>query len=246
MTGTIQTKKGRPNYYIVLDYVDSAGKRKRPWITTDIPVKGNNKRLANNKLKEVLVEYESQKIDLSKDILFSDFMVQWLDNLKHSIALLTYDCYNAILKKHIIPYFEPKKIRVRDLTPSHIQQYINITMKTVSPNTVIKHLRNISKCLDSAVRQNLIAFNPVKRVDMPKKIKYTGAKHYNEKQIEQLLHVSKDDPLEIVILLTVFYGLRRSEVLGLKWNAIDLENNTMAIRHTVVQGYKEEFRIDSN
>ena len=42
MTGTVQSKKDRPNYYIVLDYVDADGKRKRPWITTDIPVKGNN------------------------------------------------------------------------------------------------------------------------------------------------------------------------------------------------------------
>ena len=85
-------------------------------------------------------------------------------------------------------------------------------MKSISPNTIIKHLRNISKCLDSAVRQNIIAFNPVKRIDMPKKIKYTGAKRYNEQQIEQLLECSRGDILEIVILLTVFYGLRRSEV----------------------------------
>ena len=84
-------------------------------------------------------------------------------------------------------------------------------MKTLSPNTVIKHLRNISKCLDSAVCQNIITFNPVKRIEMPKKVKYTGAKFYNKNQIERLLDCVKDDPLEIVIWLTIFYGLRRSE-----------------------------------
>jgi len=84
-------------------------------------VKGNNKRLANEKLKEVLNDYKSQTLDVSNNILFTDFMTHWLENLKHSIALSTYDCYNAILKKHIIPYFEPKKIKVRDLTPTHIQ-----------------------------------------------------------------------------------------------------------------------------
>jgi integrase len=80
---------------------------------------------------------------------------------------------------------------------------------------------------------------------MPKKIKYTGAKHYNEKQIEQLLDCSKGDPLEIVILLTVFYGLRRSEVLGLKWDAVDLENNTITIKHTVILLNKTIHKTDS-
>ncbi|MDR2168144.1 MAG: site-specific integrase [Clostridiales bacterium] len=69
---------------------------------------------------------------------------------------------------------------------------------------------------------------------MPKKVKYTGAKHYNERQIEQLLEISKDNPLEIVIKLTLFYGLRRSEVLGLRWKSVDFENKTLAINHTVV------------
>jgi len=245
MTGSITIKKGRPHYYIVLNYVDSTGKQHRPWIKTDIPVKGNNKRLANARLKEVLAEYESQKIDLSKDILFTDFMKGWLETLSLSIAGSTFDGYKGVLNKHILPFFEPLKLKVRDVTPAHIQEYIRHTLSPkVSGNTVRKHLINISKCLDSAVRQNIIAYNPAKRVDLPKKQKYTGAKFYNERQIEELLGISKGDPLEIVLWLTVFYGLRRSEVLGIKWEAIDFENNTMAIRHTVVQ-LSKEYREDS-
>ena len=182
MTGTVQIKKNRPNYYIVLDYTDSTGKRKRPWITTDIPVKGNNKRLANAKLKEVLSEYENKQIDLSKDILFTNFITQWLENLRHSISLSTYDCYRATLKKHIIPYFAPKKIRIKDLTPLHIQQYINYMMKIISPNTIIKHIANISKCLDSAVRQNIIAFNPSRAY--PVIAKWTK-KEYNNVEVKK-------------------------------------------------------------
>ena len=246
ITATLQIKKNRPNYYILIRYQDElANKERQKWVTTDISVKGNNKRKADTKLKEVLAEYERQKTDISNNILFTDFMQNWLENLKCSIAPTTYDGYDSILKNHIVPYFEPKKIKVKDLTPAHIQQYVNFTLKSISPNTVIKHMRNISKCLDSAIRQNIIAFNPSKRIDLPKKIRYTGAKHYNEKQIEQLFNISKGDTLEIVILLTVFYGLRRSEVLGLKWSVIDFQNNTIAINHTVIQGHKKEFRMDS-
>jgi integrase len=91
----------------------------------------------------------------------------------------------------------------------------------------------------------MIAFNPVKRIDMPKKVKYTGAKHYNEQQIEQLFECSKGDPLEIVNFLTVFYGLRRSEVLGLKWDAINMDDNTLIIRHTVVKVNKITHKADA-
>lgn len=245
MTGSIQVKKGRQNYFAVLNAYDDNGKRKLKWIDTGIPVKGNNKRKADAKLKELLVLYDENNVDLSKDILVVDFFKTWLEALKHSIAPTTYDAYKITLKAHLIPYFEPKKLKVRDITPAHIQQYVSHKMKKLSANTVREHLANISKCLDSAVRQNLIAFNPVARIDKPKKVKFTGAKHYNEKQIEQLFECSKDDPLEIVNFLTVFYGLRRSEVLGLKWSAIDLENNTLTIQHTVVKVDKITHMEDS-
>ena len=80
---------------------------------------------------------------------------------------------------------------------------------------------------------------------MPKKIKYTGAKYYNEKQIDELLDVVKGDILEGIIWLSVFYGLRRSEVLGLKWDAIDFDNNTFDIKHTVVRVDKILHKKDS-
>ena len=240
MTGTVQSKKGRPNYYIVLDYVDAMGKRKRPWITTVIPIKGNNKRLALAKLKEVLAEYESQQIDIGKDVVFLDFMKQWLETILRSNAIqrTTYDAYKIVLDVHIIPYFNDHNLanlKVRDIKPSHIQQYVNFKLETLSPNTVRKHIANISSCFESALRQNIIAFNPTKRIETIRKVKYTGAKILNEEQIGNLLSCSKNDPLEIVILLTLFYGLRRSEVLGLRWRAIDFDNNLMAINHTVVK-----------
>ena len=75
MTASLQTKKDRPNYYVVLAFKEQAtGKNKTKWISTDIPTKGNNKRLANEKMKEVLEEYKQMHVDLSKDILFTVFM----------------------------------------------------------------------------------------------------------------------------------------------------------------------------
>jgi len=167
--GKVYTQKASPYYWLVLDYRDAEGNRKRPWINTHIPVKGNNKRLAQAKLKEVLAELDLHQVDLSKDILFTTFMAQWLETRKEtkSIASTTYDGYKMVYDAHILPYFEPLKLSVRDITPAHLEKYVSIKTKVISTNTVIKHLHNISKCLDAAIRQSIIAFNPAKRFDWP-------------------------------------------------------------------------------
>jgi len=246
MTATLQVKKGRPNYYIVIRYQDETTKKERQkWITTDISVKGDNKRRANERLKEVLAEYEGQKIDLSKDVLFTVFIKEWLENLRPSIEESTYGSYRQVIHNQIIPFYEPKRLKIKDITPMHIQQYVNFKLKSASANTVRKHLWNLSKCFDSAIKQNLITFNPVKGIDKPKKIKYNGAKFYNEKQIDELLQVVKGDMIEGIILFAVFYGMRRSEILGLKWSAIDFDSKTFNINHTVVKGEHGLHKKDS-
>lgn len=236
MTGSVQTKSNRKNYFAVLNIYDENGKRKLKWVDTGVPIKGNNKRKANVRLQEILSKYDESGINSTKDTNFTDFMRQWLEMSRLSISPTTHDAYKMTLDVHIIPYFEKKKLKVSDITPVAIQQYVSYKLKSgLSPNTVRKHLANISKCLDGAVKQNIITYNPVKRIEMPKKERYTGAKHYNEKQIEQLFECSRGDPLEIAIRLTLFYGLRRSEVLGLRWDVVDLEKKILTIKHTVVR-----------
>jgi hypothetical protein len=126
MTATVQVKKDRPNYYILVRFQDEVtGKEHQKWITTDIPIKGNNKRKAEEKRKEILNEYESQEVNLGKDVLFTVFIEQWLENLKPSIEIVTYDTYRLIINNQIIPFFSPKKLKVNEITPLHIQQYVN-------------------------------------------------------------------------------------------------------------------------
>ena len=117
----------------------------------------------------------------------------------------------ASIQAKIIPFFEPKKLKVRDVTARHIQVYVDFKLETVSPNTVRHHITNLSTCFKSAIEQRLITFNPVDGVKKPKKQKYTGAQFYNEQQIDELLTATKGDIIEGVILFAAFYGLRRSE-----------------------------------
>ena len=79
---------------------------------------------------------------------------------------------------------------------------------------------------------NIINSNPADKVERPKKAQYIS-NFYSKVELNTLFEKSKNDPLELIILITAFYGLRRSEVLGLKWSSIDFENKTITIKHTV-------------
>ena len=81
---------------------------------------------------------------------------------------------------------------------------------------------------------DLIPFNPADKVERPKKQKYI-ADYYRLDELEKLFEVTKDHPYSLLIQMTAFYGLRRSEALGLKWDAIDFERNTITIRHIVTE-----------
>lgn len=97
-----------------------------------------------------------------------------------------------------------------------------------------KHHVVIHSALKDAVRKNLIPYNPAERVTLPRVQRYVGS-YYNAEQAAALIEAIRGDPFEPVILLTLFYGLRRSEVLGLKWAAVDFEEGRLQIQNTVVQ-----------
>ena len=69
-------------------------------------------------------------------------------------------------------------------------------------------------------------------MERPKKQRYI-AEYYRQEELERLLEASKDHPYSLLIQMTAFYGLRRSEALGLKWDAIDFERDTITIKHIV-------------
>lgn len=84
----------------------------------------------------------------------------------------------------------------------------------------------------------LIPSNPADLVTRPKKNRYI-AKYYTKEETAVLLEMARDDPIYIPILLAAYYGLRRSEVLGLRWSAVDFEKKTLTVNHKVAQVREE-------
>ena len=233
VAGHLSEKKGY--YYAVITYYDRNGKRKFKWIPTGLPVKGNKKK-AEAFLLETRRDFQPPEPDklLGDDILFADYMEQWLEIVKSTISISTYSSYSKCVKGIISPYFRERKILLRNLQAKDIQNFYLQELKRVSANSVIHYHANIHKALKYAVKIDLIDVNPADKVERPKKEKFVGS-FYDADEVNRLFEITEGTKLEIPVLLGAFYGLRRSEAIGLKWSAIDFDQNTLTIQHTVVQ-----------
>ena len=229
VAGHLQEKNNL--YYIVLNYTDTQGKRKSKWISTGLPVKGNKKRAEARLMKEREKFIPTPKISQS-DILFADYMEQWLEVIKPSIEVVTFASYSMMIKSTVAPYFRKKKITLANLKPKDIQDFYTQELKRVKASSVIHYHANIHKALKYAVKMGLIDTNPADKVDRPRKEKFVG-NFYDSDEVQKLFEIAKGTKLELAVLFGAFYGLRRSEIVGLKWDAIDFKDNTIAIRHTV-------------
>lgn len=239
ITASLQIKNNI--YQVVLNYKDINGKRKQKWVSTGLSEKGNNKRLANQKMQEILADFkETMNCTTSKnnEKLFTLYLKEWLLDIKNTIEENTYDSYKVIVNK-TCDYFEDKNILLNELKPADIQKfYTYLYSKELTGNTVLHYHNLIRKALQTALRLDLILSNPADRVERPKKEQFIGS-FYSQTELNTLFSLIKDDPLKIVIYLASFYGLRRSEVLGLKWDAFDFENKTITIKHKAIQGKKD-------
>lgn len=239
VAGHLQEKNGM--FYVVLNYRDENGKRKTPWISTNLPVKGNKKRAENfmmdvrrNFVPPNVQRIEEREAMQKGDILFTDFLLKWLRVAKSTVKLTTYASYEMMATRIIIPYFETLNIKLKELTTEDIQEFYSAQLERVSANTVIHYHAVIHRALKYAVKIKTIQSNPAVNVERPRKEKFIGS-FYDKTEINTLFDIIQGHPLEVAIKLAAFYGLRREEIIGLKWTAIDFENNTLTIQHTVTE-----------
>ena len=243
VTASLTTKKN--NYYVVTYYRDIFNKIHRKTHKTGIKAIKGNKKQAERKKEEIRNELE-KTVNSIKDlssfeknnteiIKFCDYMVMWLETIKPTIVETTYAGYYRIIHGKIYNYFYKLGVTLQELKPYHIQNFYNELYKLgLKSNTILHYHANIRKALQQAVKKELIPSNPADKIDKPKSEKFIG-NFYTKTEFKKLFTLIKNTPIKIPVLLASYYGLRRSEVLGLKWNSVDFETKSIIIRHTVSQ-----------
>ena len=247
VAGHLTLKNGR--YYAVLNYRNTGGQRKTKWISLGLSEKGN-KRKAESELARLRAEFEPPKEvgDLSSDMLFADYLLEWLEIAKGRLAHATYGAYQGLLKSTIVPYFRKKKLTLRELEARHLQMFYSEMLRRVTPNTVIHYHAVIHSALKYAVKTDMLIQNVADKVDRPRKNSFQPV-FLSADEMQKMFEVLRGTKLELPVLVAAFYGLRRGEVVGLKWDAIDFEQGTISVKRTVtstiIDGKYQEFEQQS-
>jgi len=187
----------------------------------------------------------------SNELLFTEYVQSWLAEKRPLVAKSTFEAMQIYVEKHIIPYFSSLGLYTSEIRPRHIKEYYAFAYQNGRSNkpgglsiaSVRKHAMVINEVLDNAVMDEIIPSNPARGVKMPARGEPVQTKRFaTAEEINRILSAFDGNILQKVIFVAVYYGLRRSEVLGLKWKAIDFDNNTISINHTIVRNLTIEMK----
>ena len=244
MTGCVALRNGV--YYVRLSYYDKNHKRKDKFISTGFSGRGA-KQKATAMIESLIEKYKYlEKSDHPTKM--ADYLLMWKDLRKSEVAETTYDGYHTYIDRHLVPYFKELNLNIQDISAGHIFDYVNYLsndggrkdnkiggQSNTSIRKIISILRHV---FDYAVLYGDIKINPALQVPMPKK---TNKK--DERQVfltaedaQKMLDAFRDEEVGPIVYVTLYYGLRKSEALGLRWQAVDFDANTITINHTVVGG----------
>ena len=177
-----------------------------------------------------------------------EYRFQLQEIAKGRLAHATYGAYQGLLKSTIVPYFRKKKLTLRELEARHLQMFYSEMLRRVTPNTVIHYHAVIHSALKYAVKTDMLIQNVADKVDRPRKNSFQPV-FLSADEMQKMFEALRGTKLELPVLVAAFYGFRRGEVLGLKWDAIDFERGTITIRHTVtslqVDGKTKMYAQDS-
>ncbi|MCP4612682.1 MAG: site-specific integrase [Planctomycetes bacterium] len=229
MNGSI-AKRGKNSWRLTISVgKDEHGKRKRRFVTVN-----GTKAEAQRHLRELLTSVDKGlSIDTSKTIL-SKFLDQWLrDYVETNTAPKTQEDYSAIIHRYINPSLG--HIQLNKLTPQHVQTlYSSLLGKGLSARTVQYTHRVLSQALSHAVKWELLLRNVCDAIDAPRPRK-KEMKALDATSVQMLLNATSQSRYGAVYYLALYTGLRRGEVLGLRWCDVDLSKNALSVNQTVVR-----------
>lgn len=234
-------KNGGVSWQIVIENgVDSNGNRKRIYKT----VKGTKKE-AQKVLTKMLNEIDNGKYIEPVKTTLGEYLTEWMQTyIEPNLSPTTIVGYKANIFGHVIPNLG--EIPIQKLNAMDIQKFYNKLVTEKHPRTkkplsarTIEHIHaNLKSALKQAVKLGIIDKNPAEAVTIPRAKEYK-AQVYTEEEVRKLLMYVKGTRLEVPVALEVGLGLRRGEVLGLKWSAIDFKQKKLKVETSLVYVNKE-------
>lgn len=208
------------------------GKRNRAYKT----IKGTKKE-AKAIMRQMIVDMERGITIRKSPKKVAEWLNEWLELYLPNIEETTRIGYKTKINNYLIPALGD--IYLQSLRTEHVQKMINdMIARELSPKNIRDTYNNINAAMKKAVILRMIPFNPCEGVALPKLKRYK-AKVYDLEMIHKLLAIAKNTDMYLPILLCVTAGLRRGELLALRWDNIDFDNSILQIRSNMVKGEKD-------
>jgi integrase len=168
-----------------------------------------------------------------RKVLFGTFLKMWFNIHKDSIELNSQASLRSNVFHIIAPWFDAQHITLSGIQPEDLEAFYRERMAAGTSSNTCRHYHGTIRCaLQYAFKRGFVVNNVADRVEKPKKGLFK-ASVYNEEELQWLFEAAKGTNMEFAVLMGAYYGLRREEVCGLKWNAIDFQYKTITIKHTV-------------
>lgn len=213
-------KKNKDGYYVVTSKLPS-GTRKYFY--------GKTQKEAISKREKFFKETGACK-NYDANLTLSEWAENWLKLKKSSISAKTFESYSWIIKHYIIPAIGI--VPIAELSPLHIHTMID-DMK-LSPRTITYTLTVLGAMLKTAVQYEYINRNVATLVKKPKKEKLHEMITLTKQQVQEFLSCIPLDETRTLFKVAFTTGLRRSELLGLRWKDIDFKKHTLSVNQTVI------------
>ena len=244
MNGSIR-QRSKGTWELTIDMGNDAnGKRRRKFVTVN-----GTKGVAQKRLRELLTSLDTgMPMDTTK-LTLAEFLERWMrDYVATNTAPSTGDGYGFIVRCHLIPKIGSHQLK--KLQPAHLQEYYAKALAQgrrdgkggLSARTVQHHHRVLSEALSHAVKWGLLARNVATAADPPKPSR-TEIAFLSQEDVERMLDVAEGTPTYILIFTALYSGLRRGELLGLRWCDVDLLMATISVTQSLQRLYGGEFSI---
>jgi len=191
---------------------------------------GKTKEEVRDSIKELIRIQDSGQSPHTGMILMKDYLNEWLELIKPTLKHKSYDAYESLLRIHLIPQLG--HIRLSKLTPEHISGAWVRMLKEGHSATLIEHCHlRLSKAIHDAMKRKLITRNPMQFVIKPR----VEAKEMNPLSLEDIprvLEVAKATEYYAIIHTAIYTGMRRNELLGLRWKDINLDEAVLHLNRS--------------
>ena len=221
---------------IVLESRDpTSGKRKRKWHAF-----AGTKREAQTECARLIAEQDAGLFVESAKVTLADYLDRWLDHMRSQITPKSHERYSDLVRNNLVPQLGA--ITLRKLTPAHLSTCYAKALASgrhdgkggLSPATVKYMHRILRHALKQAVIWQLLPRNPADAVKPPRSER-PQMTTYDVPQTATLIDSLQGTRLLVPILLAVMCGLRRGEIVALRWRHIDLSTGKISVVESAEQ-----------